>query len=128
MHSDTRRRREIYWTSLRCCRLPARGARTASEGLAHQACWKLLREAANVANLDAFFGNSFVNWVTMRGRTLSIEYRFPSGDIDRFPELAAELMRLNVDVIVTRGTPAVLAARNITATIPIVMAASARPR
>ena len=97
----------------------------------HPKVWRIgmletASEAANVANLDAF-RQQLRQLGYHERQNLIIEYRFPSGDIDRFPELAAELMRLNVDVIVTRGTPAVLAARNITATIPIVMAASADP-
>src|SRR5262249_39722469 len=57
-----------------------------------------------------------------QGRSLIIEYRSADGRAERFPALAAELVRLNVDVIVTRGTPSALAARNATRTIPIVMA------
>src|SRR6516165_1182495 len=56
------------------------------------------------------------------GRSLIIEYRSADGRAERFPTLAAELVRLNVDVIVTRGTPSALAARNATRTTPIVMA------
>ena len=56
------------------------------------------------------------------GRSLIIEYRSADGRAERFPALAEELVRLNVDVIVTRGTPSVFAARNATRTIPIVMA------
>ena len=59
----------------------------------------------------------------VEGQNLIIEYRSGEGRIERFPELAAELVRLKVDVVVTRGTPAALAAKNATATIPIVMAA-----
>jgi putative ABC transport system substrate-binding protein len=56
-----------------------------------------------------------------------IEYRWGEGRIERFPELAAEMVRGGVDVIVTRGTPAALAAKNATSTIPIVMAAIGEP-
>ena len=61
------------------------------------------------------------------GRNLSIEYRSAGGRAERFPDLAMELVRLRVDVIVTRGTPAALAAKNATQTIPIVMASSGDP-
>jgi putative ABC transport system substrate-binding protein len=60
-------------------------------------------------------------------KNLAFEYRSPGGQIDRFPELARELVQMKVDVIVTRGTPAVIAARNATETIPIVMASSGDP-
>jgi ABC-type uncharacterized transport system substrate-binding protein len=56
-----------------------------------------------------------------------IEYRSPEGRASRFPDLAHELVRLKVDLILTRGTPAVTAAKNATRTIPIVMAASGDP-
>ena len=61
------------------------------------------------------------------GQNLVIEYRSADGRAERFPEAAAELVSLNVDVMVTRGTPASQAAKNATASIPIVMAAVAEP-
>jgi putative tryptophan/tyrosine transport system substrate-binding protein len=57
------------------------------------------------------------------GRNLLIEYRFAGGDAGRFPGLAAELVRLPVDIIVTWGTPATLAAIKATNSIPIIMSA-----
>ena len=59
----------------------------------------------------------------VEGRNLLIEYRSAEGQASPFPELAAELIRLKVDVIVTRGTPATLAAKKATTSIPIVMSA-----
>lgn len=57
----------------------------------------------------------------IEGRDYVIEYRYAEGRYDRFPELAAELVRLNVDVVVL-GTPAAIPAmRNATSTIPIIM-------
>ncbi len=55
------------------------------------------------------------------GKTLTFEYRWSQGQADRLPALAADLVRLKVDVIVTVSTPATLAAKQATATIPIVM-------
>jgi ABC-type uncharacterized transport system substrate-binding protein len=52
---------------------------------------------------------------------LQVEYRNAGGKFDRLPALAAELVRLKVDVIVTGGPPSVRAAKEATATIPIVM-------
>ena len=63
----------------------------------------------------------------VEGRNYIIEYRSADGRSERFPDLAAELVRLKVDVILTRGTPAVMAAKSATGTIPVVMAASSDP-
>ena len=56
----------------------------------------------------------------VEGRDFVMEYRFAEGHQDRLPELAADLVRAHLDVIVTIGTPATLAAKQATATIPIV--------
>jgi putative ABC transport system substrate-binding protein len=63
----------------------------------------------------------------VEGRNLVIEGRFAERKLERLPDLAAELVRLKVDVIVTITTPAAQAAKNATTTIPIVMAGSANP-
>ncbi len=63
----------------------------------------------------------------VEGKNLVIEFRWAEGKYDRLPELAAELVRLNVDLIVTAGTPGVRAAKQATTTIPIVMASSGDP-
>jgi putative ABC transport system substrate-binding protein len=62
------------------------------------------------------------DWV--EGKNISIEYRYAEGRLDRLPDLAAELVRLKVDIIVTSVTPDALAAKKATVTIPIVMAAA----
>jgi putative tryptophan/tyrosine transport system substrate-binding protein len=61
------------------------------------------------------------------GKNISIEYQFGDGRFDRLGELAAALVRLNVDVIVTVDTPPTQAAKSATSTIPIVIAVSADP-
>ncbi len=59
----------------------------------------------------------------VEGQNIATEYRYPEGKLDRFPELAAELMRLKVDIIViSGGAGTVRAANNATKTIPIVIA------
>jgi len=61
------------------------------------------------------------------GNNIVIEYRWAEGRYDRLPELAAELVNLNVDVLVTHSTPGARAAKQATSTIPIVVAAVADP-
>jgi putative ABC transport system substrate-binding protein len=56
------------------------------------------------------------------GKNIIIEYRFAEGKSDRLPDLAADLVRLKVDLIVVSATPPALAAKKATSTIPIVMA------
>ena len=63
----------------------------------------------------------------VEGQNLLIESRFADAKVDQLPGLAADLVRRNVDLIVTIGTPPVQAAKEATATIPIVMAGSADP-
>jgi putative tryptophan/tyrosine transport system substrate-binding protein len=82
--------------------------------------------AINAPNLDAFRqGLRELGYV--EGKNLVIEYRSADGRDDRFPALAAELGRLKVDLIVTRGTTAALAAKNATRTIPVVILGLADP-
>ena len=61
------------------------------------------------------------------GRTITIEYRWAEGREERFAEIAAELVRLKADVIVTSGTQAVMASKNATSVIPIVFATAGDP-
>jgi putative ABC transport system substrate-binding protein len=61
------------------------------------------------------------------GRDVVVEYRWAEGKYERFPDLIAELIRLDVDVIVTAGTPAALAVKRATTTIPLVMIAVGDP-
>ena len=58
----------------------------------------------------------------LEGRDFVIEYRWADNNYDRLPTLLADLVRLNVDVIVTHGTPGSLAAKKATTTIPVVFA------
>jgi putative ABC transport system substrate-binding protein len=70
--------------------------------------------------LDAFRqGLRELGWV--EGQNIVIEYRFAEGRLERLPDLAAELVRLKVDVIMTHSNPGATAAKNATNTIPIVM-------
>jgi putative ABC transport system substrate-binding protein len=63
----------------------------------------------------------------LEGKNIIIEYRFAEGKTDRLPELAAELVRSKVDLIVTTGRAPALAAKSVTTAIPIVMMAFPDP-
>jgi putative ABC transport system substrate-binding protein len=82
--------------------------------------------ALNAANFDAL-RQGLRQHGYIEGQNLVIDYRSADGRVERFPDLAAELVHLKVDLIVTRGTPAVVAVKNATKTIPVVMAASGDP-
>src|SRR4030095_5134960 len=83
--------------------------------------------AQNGANLDAL-RKRLRDLGYVEGRNLFIEYRSADGRAERFPDLASELVRLKVDLIVTRGTPAARAAKNATGDIPVLMATMGDPR
>ena len=63
----------------------------------------------------------------VEGKNIAIEFRWADGKYERLPELAAELVRLKMDVIITHGTPGALAVKQATTTIPIVIALISDP-
>ena len=80
----------------------------------------------NAASLNGFLrGMQELGYV--EGKHFVIEYRSADGLDERFPELAADLVRVKVDLIVTRGTQAILATKNATNTIPIVITGAGDP-
>ena len=83
-------------------------------------------EAAKPADIRAF-RQGLAELGYAEGKNLIIDYRSADGRPERFPALAAELVSRKVDLIVTRGTPAAIAAMEATSTIPVVMAAIADP-
>jgi ABC-type uncharacterized transport system substrate-binding protein len=82
--------------------------------------------SGSAALLEAFRQElSKLGWI--EGKNITIEYRFGEQNRERLPDLAAELVRLKVDLIVTSGDPAALAAKKATTSTPIVMATAADP-
>ena len=82
--------------------------------------------SANAVLLDAFRQElKKLGWI--EGKNIAIEYRFAEQKPERLPELAADLVRLKVDLIVVSGLTMALAAKKATTTIPIVMTTSADP-
>jgi putative ABC transport system substrate-binding protein len=66
-----------------------------------------------------------LGWI--EGRTVAIEYRWAEGRDERYAQIAAEFVRLKVDIIVTSGTPQVLAVKQATSVIPIIFAPAGDP-
>jgi putative tryptophan/tyrosine transport system substrate-binding protein len=80
----------------------------------------------NAANLSALYKGLRLHGY-VEGQNLAIEYRSADGKAERFDQLVADLVSRNVDVIVTRGTPAAIAAKNAPGNIPVVMATIGEP-
>jgi putative ABC transport system substrate-binding protein len=83
--------------------------------------------ASGMAGLLEAFRQELSKLGWIEGKNIIIEYRFAAQRSERLPELAAELVRLKVDLIVTSGGPTPLAAKKATSTIPIVMTNSVDP-
>jgi putative ABC transport system substrate-binding protein len=77
--------------------------------------------------IDASFIEALRQLGWIQGKNVLVEFRYAENDADRLARMAAELVRLNVDVIVARSTPGPLAAKRATATIPIVMSGAGDP-
>ena len=83
--------------------------------------------AALEANLVGPFRDALRELGYDEGRNIAIEYRWAEGNYERFPALVAELIARKVDVIVTAGTPATLAVKAATTSVPLVMVAVGDP-
>ena len=83
--------------------------------------------AALEANLVGPFREGLRDLGYVEGRNVLIEYRWAEGKYDRFPALIGELLALKVAVIVTAGTPATLAVKKATTSVPVVMTAVGDP-
>jgi len=114
-------RRRFLWTSLAgtlAAPLAAEAQRPSTTisriGLLTDLAWEPLREGLRDLGYT-------------EGKNIAFELRRSEGRSERWPALAAELVRLKVDVVVTQGTPATLAAKRATTTIPIVMVGTGDP-
>src|SRR5439155_4840290 len=93
--------------------------------------WKIGVLASTSRSLNAYREDSL--WQGLRqlgyvdGKNIMMEYRYADGQLDRLPQLAAELIELKVDAIVVSGTRAAVAAKQATSTIPIVLAGVGDP-
>src|SRR5262249_19686707 len=83
--------------------------------------------ASGIGVLSEAFRQELTKLGWIEGKNITIEYRFAEHKNERLPELAADLVRLKVDLIVASGGPTPLAAKRATSTIPIVMTQSTDP-
>ena len=131
------------------CRLLSLGADHATAGISRCSGWCSGNVAAcgaraaagklpTIGFLGAATASAWGHWVAafvqrlrelgwIEGRTVAIEYRWAEGRSERYNEIAAEFVRLKVDVIVTWGTASVIAAKQATSVIPIVFALAGDP-
>src|SRR5262249_24805148 len=106
--------------------LAARGARAAAARDAPGRC-SVRRNRAGLERYLPSFREGMRRLGSVEGSNVRFEFRFADGYLDRLPDLATELVRLNPRVIVSTPLPAHLAARQATSTIPIVMVTGAEP-
>src|SRR5262245_6188192 len=83
--------------------------------------------AAGITVLSEAFRQELTKLGWIEGKNIAIEYRFAEGKNDRLPELAGDLVRLKVDLIVAASGPSAIAAKQATTTIPIVMTSPPDP-
>src|SRR5258705_8006036 len=81
--------------------------------------WIAVRPASAASSIQSF-QREFGKLGYVDGKNIVFEYRYAEGKLDRLPALADELVRPKVDVLITPNTPAAVAAKNATKTIPIV--------
>ena len=81
--------------------------------------WLAVRPASAAATIE-LFQREFSRLGYVDGKNVIFEYRYAEGKLDRLPALAEELVHLNVDVLIAPKTPAAVALKNATKTIPIV--------
>jgi len=98
------------------------GARAQRAGVVHRIGFLGSATSAGSAKAVESFRTGLCEFGYVEGTNIGIEFRWAEGNYDRLPRLVAELIGMNVDVLVTHGTPAALQAKQATATIPIVMA------
>jgi putative ABC transport system substrate-binding protein len=104
------------------------GARAQQPGMPVVGLMHILNSAESASDLVAAFRQGLKETGFVEGQNVAVEYRWAQGHYDRFPELAAELVRRQVAVIAaTGGEPSPQSAKDATQTIPIVFTANGDP-
>jgi putative ABC transport system substrate-binding protein len=120
-----RRRRFLLGLSALC--IAPRAAQGQMPGKVYRIGYIQTATPEEQAHLTKAFDEGLRDLGYVEGRNLIIERRFAWGHQERLPELAAELVRLNVDVIMTGANPVIAAVKQATSTIPVVMGGSRDP-
>lgn len=121
----TSRRAFIRTAGLALLAAPAGAA--AQSGSVHQIGFLGGASAPGYANLVDSLRGGLRDRGLVEGKNITIHYRWAEGKYERLAALAGELVRLKVKMIITQGTPAAVAAKQATQTIPIVMAIVGSP-
>src|SRR5437588_55109 len=107
-----------------------RAALTQQQGKVRRVGFLGVRSRSTASNPDAYY-DAFVQGMSelgyVEGKNLVIEWRFADGKYERLPRLAAELVKMNVEVVVTHSTTGSLALHRATTTTPIVFIAVGDP-
>src|SRR5712692_1293700 len=118
--------RTIITVAILLCTAPP-GAEAQQQGKVHRIGFLSYFGCAKSLAPDGAFRQALRSLGYVEGRNLVIECRDALGRVDRLPDLAADLVSLKVDVLVAEATPASLAAKRATPTIPIVILSVADP-
>ncbi len=119
--------RRTFLCGLTVGTLSAPLAATAQQASTRRIGFLAAGSAATTRDWIAAFSRRLRELGWIEGRNVAIEYRYADGRAERFEEIAADFVASKVDVIVTWGTPTVLAAKRATSVIPIVFAVAADP-
>jgi putative tryptophan/tyrosine transport system substrate-binding protein len=119
--------RRAFVTGLGAALIVPLGATAQQAGRVYRIGLLTQSSASSSAHIVEAFRQQLRDLGYVEGQNIIIEYRYADGKAERLPDLAADLVELKVDVIVAGGTPAPLAAKHATQTIPIVMAAAGDP-
>ena len=120
-------RRRFLLTSLAGALAAPLAAEAQPTGKIYRVGWLVSGSPISTASPSLRSRRDFRSSGITEGQNIRIEYRWAEGDLSRLPELASELVRLQVDVILPGGTAGASAARNATREIPIVMAGAGDP-
>src|SRR5262245_45107902 len=124
--------REVRLTRMRCALAAALAAALVIYPLALEAqqagkVWRIGFISVAYMRIENVFFRHLKDLGYVEGQNLVVERRYSDGRAERFPEFATALARLNLDLIIATTTPAALAVKNVTRTIPVVLANSIDP-